>query len=149
MWAGGFLLVPAMILFARLPMAVAVGTSLAVIAANSFAGWLGHLGREPFAWGMTGAFLVAALVGMASGSSGRTDCSGDDATSGRLVCARGRYICAGESLIRQSSCGETETDSDIDLAAEFEPAARMESLPANCAGAARRRDSLPSLKADA
>ena len=42
-----------------------------------------------------------------------------------------------------------ETDNDIDLAAEFEPAARMESLPANCAGAAHRRDSLPSLKADA
>ena len=65
---GGFLLVPAMILFARLPMAMAVGTSLAVIAANSFAGWLGHLGREPFAWGLTGAFLLAALVGMAVGA---------------------------------------------------------------------------------
>jgi uncharacterized membrane protein YfcA len=42
---GGFLLVPAMILFARLPIAVVVGTSPAVIAANSFAGWLGHLER--------------------------------------------------------------------------------------------------------
>ena len=64
---GGFLLVPAMILFARLPMAMAVGTSLAVIAANSFAGWLGHLSHEPFAWKMTGAFLLAALAGMAAG----------------------------------------------------------------------------------
>jgi hypothetical protein len=63
---GGFLLVPTMILFARLPMATAVGTSLAVIAVNSFAGWLGHLGREPFAWGMTGAFLLAALAGTAA-----------------------------------------------------------------------------------
>ena len=65
---GGFLLVPAMILFARLPMAMAVGTSLAVIAANSFTGWLGHLGREPFAWGLSGAFLLAALAGMAAGA---------------------------------------------------------------------------------
>jgi uncharacterized membrane protein YfcA len=65
---GGFLLVPAMILFARLPIAVAAGTSLAVIAVNSLAGWLGHLGHEPFAWGMTGAFLLAALAGMASGA---------------------------------------------------------------------------------
>jgi len=65
---GGFLLVPAMILFARLPMALAVGTSLAVIAANSFAGWMGHLGHEPFAWGMTGAFFLAALAGMAAGA---------------------------------------------------------------------------------
>ena len=67
---GGFLIVPAMILFARLPMAMAVGTSLAVIAANSLAGWLGHLGREPFAWGMTGAFLLVALAGMAAGVRG-------------------------------------------------------------------------------
>jgi uncharacterized membrane protein YfcA len=64
----GFLLVPAMILFARMPMAVAAGTSLAVIAANSLAGWLGHLGHEPFAWGTTGAFLLAALAGMAAGA---------------------------------------------------------------------------------
>jgi uncharacterized membrane protein YfcA len=47
---------------------VAVGTSLVVIAANSMAGWLGHLGRETFAWGMTGAFLLAALAGMAAGA---------------------------------------------------------------------------------
>ena len=59
---------PAVILFGRLPMAVAVGTSLAVIAANLFAGWLGHLGHEPFAWRMTGAFLLAALAGMVSGA---------------------------------------------------------------------------------
>jgi uncharacterized membrane protein YfcA len=65
---GGFLLVPAMILFARLPMPVAVGTSLAVIAANSLAGWLAHLGRGPFAWGVTGLFLLAALAGMAAGA---------------------------------------------------------------------------------
>ena len=65
---GGFLLVPAMILFARLPIAVAAGTSLAVIAANSLVGWLGYLGHEPFAWGMTGAFLLAALAGMTSGA---------------------------------------------------------------------------------
>ncbi|MBM3823809.1 MAG: sulfite exporter TauE/SafE family protein [Verrucomicrobia bacterium] len=56
-----------MILFARLPMAVATGTSLAVIAVNSLAGWVGHLGREPIAWGMTGGYLLAALVGMTAG----------------------------------------------------------------------------------
>jgi hypothetical protein len=118
--------VPAVILFGRLPMAVAVGTSLAVIAANLFAGWLGHLGHEPFAWRMTGAFLLAALAGMASGAGLGGRLTSDNAPSVRLVRARGRCICAGESLIRQSSRGETETDSDIDLAAEFEPAARRD-----------------------
>ena len=87
---------PAVILFGRLPMAVAVGTSLAVIAANLFAGWLGHLGHEPFAWRMTGAFLLAALAGMASGAGLGGRLTSDNAPSVRLVRARGRCICAGE-----------------------------------------------------
>ena len=64
---GGFLIVPAMILFARLPMATAVGTSLVVIAANSFAGLLGHLAHTGLDWRLTTAFLAASLVGMLGG----------------------------------------------------------------------------------
>lgn len=64
---GGFLLVPAMILFARLPMATAAGTSLAVIAANSFAGLLGHLNHGGFDGRLTVGFLGAALLGMTGG----------------------------------------------------------------------------------
>ena len=41
---GGFLIVPALVLLAGVPMASAVGTSLAVIALNSFTGFLKHLG---------------------------------------------------------------------------------------------------------
>ncbi len=40
---GGFLIVPALVLLAGLPMKRAVGTSLAVIAANSAAGFAGYL----------------------------------------------------------------------------------------------------------
>lgn len=40
---GGFLLMPALIRFARLPVAMATGTSLLVIAANSGVGWISHL----------------------------------------------------------------------------------------------------------
>ncbi len=64
---GGFLIVPAMILFARLPMAVAVGTSLVVIAANSLAGLAGHLRHDGFDGRITLGFLAAALLGMAGG----------------------------------------------------------------------------------
>ena len=64
---GGFLLVPTMILFARLPMPTAVGTSLAVIAANSVAGLAGHLWHDGFDWRTTLAFLAAALLGMLAG----------------------------------------------------------------------------------
>lgn len=41
---GGFLIVPALVMFVGLPMRQAVGTSLVVIAMNSLAGFLGHLG---------------------------------------------------------------------------------------------------------
>lgn len=41
---GGFLIVPALVMLVGLPMRHAVGTSLLVIAMNSLAGLLGHLG---------------------------------------------------------------------------------------------------------
>ena len=41
---GGFLIVPALVLLANVPMANAVGTSLAIIALNSFTGFARYLG---------------------------------------------------------------------------------------------------------
>jgi uncharacterized protein len=41
---GGFLIVPALVLFAKLPMKKAVGTSLVIIAARSLIGFLGDIG---------------------------------------------------------------------------------------------------------
>lgn len=43
---GGFLIIPALVLFARLPMKKAVGTSLVVIAAKSLIGFLGDINSE-------------------------------------------------------------------------------------------------------
>ena len=41
---GGFLIIPALVLFAKLPMKKAVGTSLIIIAAKSLIGFLGDIG---------------------------------------------------------------------------------------------------------
>ncbi|GAT06890.1 sulfite exporter TauE/SafE family protein [Mycolicibacterium novocastrense] len=60
---GGFLMVPALALLGGLPMPVAVGTSLAVIAMNSFAGLAGQLARVPVDWALAGAVTAAALAG--------------------------------------------------------------------------------------
>lgn len=60
---GGFLVVPALVLFSRLPIHQAVGTSLFVIALNSLAGFVGHLGDTRLAVGPTVAFAGAALAG--------------------------------------------------------------------------------------
>ncbi len=65
---GGFLIVPALVLFAGIETNKAVGVSLAVIAFNSAFGLLGHLREGAIDWQLTGSFLLAAALGMAVGS---------------------------------------------------------------------------------
>lgn len=65
---GGFLIVPALVLLARLPMKQAVGTSLVVIAMNSAAGFTGYLGRVPIRWGFLLAFTAVAILGILLGT---------------------------------------------------------------------------------
>lgn len=66
---GGFVILPALVLFAGLEMKTAIGTSLAVIAVNSFAGMVGQLHYVQVEWPVTLEFLGAALAGMAGGSA--------------------------------------------------------------------------------
>lgn len=60
---GGFLIVPALVLRGGLPMPFAVGTSLVVIAMQSFAGFVGHLGHASIDWPVTLAVTGAAVIG--------------------------------------------------------------------------------------
>ncbi|MGC4896694.1 sulfite exporter TauE/SafE family protein [Micromonospora sp. DT31] len=60
---GGFLVVPALALLGGLPMPVAVGTSLVVIAMKSFAGLAGYLSGVSINWGLAVAVTAAAIVG--------------------------------------------------------------------------------------
>jgi uncharacterized membrane protein YfcA len=64
---GGFLIVPALVMLVGLPMKQAIGTSLAVIAMNSFAGFMGHLG-ETLNFTLIGALVVTGLFGTFAGS---------------------------------------------------------------------------------
>lgn len=65
---GGFLLMPALVKFARLPMRMATGTSLAVIAFNSAAGFLSHYGEAPSRWALALTFAGIAAAGVILGS---------------------------------------------------------------------------------
>ncbi|MFP5369635.1 MAG: sulfite exporter TauE/SafE family protein [Actinomycetes bacterium] len=65
---GGFLVVPALALLGGLPMGVAVGTSLLVIAMKSFAGLAGYLATVPIDWSLVGAITAAAVVGSLLGA---------------------------------------------------------------------------------
>ena len=60
---GGFLVVPALVLFGGLSMRLAVGTSLLVIALNSTAGLIGHWQHGALPMNATLAFTAAAMVG--------------------------------------------------------------------------------------
>jgi hypothetical protein len=64
---GGFLLMPALAKFARLPVRAATGTSLAVIACNSAAGFLSHLGGAPTPWLLAAVFAGIAGAGVLAG----------------------------------------------------------------------------------
>lgn len=65
---GGFLIVPALVMVVGLPMGEAIGTSLLVIAMNSLAGLLGHLGGPPLDVTLLLVFGLAGVAGVYSGS---------------------------------------------------------------------------------
>ena len=64
---GGFLIVPALVLFAGIETKAAVGSSLAIIALNSVGGLVGQLQQVSLDGRLTFAFLGLALVGMIGG----------------------------------------------------------------------------------
>jgi uncharacterized protein len=65
---GGFLIVPALVQIARVPMRSAVGTSLLVIALNAAAGTAGYLGHVNLPFDVLVPFTGMALVGIAIGT---------------------------------------------------------------------------------
>lgn len=66
---GGFLIIPALVLLAKLPMKQAVGTSLMIIAAKSLIGFIGDLkGNEVIDWNFLVLFSGIAIVGIIAGS---------------------------------------------------------------------------------
>lgn len=66
---GGFLVVPALVLLGGLPMEVAVGTSLVVIAMKSLAGFAGYLGHAEIDWEIAGLVAASAVGGSVIGSA--------------------------------------------------------------------------------
>ena len=65
---GGFLIVPALVLLARVPMKHAVGTSLVVIAMNAASGTLGYAGQYDVQWTFLITFTAFAIAGILAGT---------------------------------------------------------------------------------
>lgn len=66
---GGFLLVPALVLLAGVPMRRAVGTSLFVIVLNTIAGYAGYHGSVDVPWTTVAWFAGATAVGIIIGTA--------------------------------------------------------------------------------
>lgn len=91
---GGFLVVPALALLGGLPMSVAVGTSLVVIAMKSFAGLAGYLTTVQLDWGLTLGVTAAAIAGTLIGSklAGRIPEAALRMAFGWFVLAMGTFV---------------------------------------------------------
>lgn len=67
---GGFLITPALVLFAGLSMRIAIGTSLMIIAAQSLIGFAGDLSRGAHVdWMLLASVGAIAIVGIIVGSA--------------------------------------------------------------------------------
>jgi uncharacterized membrane protein YfcA len=86
---GGFLIVPALVLFAGLNPKLAAGTSLAVIVLNSTTGLIGQLRFVDLDWQLLAGFQVFAASGMVVGAT----------VASRLTDYRLRRLFAGTLLV--------------------------------------------------
>lgn len=65
---GGFLIVPALVMFGGLSMKDAIGTSLFVIFMNCVAGLIGHASQNNFDWSLTAQVTILAVAGTVFGT---------------------------------------------------------------------------------
>lgn len=61
---GGFLIIPSLVLFAKLPMKKAVGTSLFIISMNSLIGFLGDVQTITIDWKFLSSFTGISILGI-------------------------------------------------------------------------------------
>jgi uncharacterized membrane protein YfcA len=100
---GGFLIIPALVLLAKLPMKKAVGTSLMIIAAKSLIGFMGDLrGDEVIDWKFMLIFTAIAVVGIFTGSYLSSKISNDKLKPvfGWFVLVMGVYILLKETVLK-------------------------------------------------
>lgn len=100
---GGFLIIPALVLLARMPMKLAVGTSLFIIAAKSLLGFTGDLqGSEVINWPLLGTFTLLSVAGIFIGILLSKKIPGDKLKTsfGWFVLVMGIYILVKELFLQ-------------------------------------------------
>jgi uncharacterized protein len=97
---GGFLIIPALVLLAGLPMKQAVGTSLLIIGIKSLIGFLGDVGQMQIDWPFLLLFSLFAVGGIFIGSALSKRISGEKLKPvfGWFVLVMGIYIIVKETI---------------------------------------------------
>ncbi|WP_028525207.1 sulfite exporter TauE/SafE family protein [Runella limosa] len=97
---GGFLIIPALVLLARLPMKMAVGTSLLIIAAKSLIGFVGDMSNMQVDWPFLLEFTALSVVGIFVGTYMSKYIPGEKLKKsfGWFVLVMGMYIIAKELM---------------------------------------------------
>jgi uncharacterized membrane protein YfcA len=98
---GGFLIVPALALALGMPMAAAVGTSLAIIAINSVSGIAAQLGASAFDLPIAALFIMGGLAGGIVGGrlAGHVNERALSRAFALLVAGVGIYLVARNGLV--------------------------------------------------
>lgn len=98
---GGFLIIPALVVFLKLDMKTAVGTSLLLVAINSLFGFLFSLKQFEYNWAILLSFTALAIAGIFIGSKIADKISGSSLKKGFgwFVLAMGVYIIINELFI--------------------------------------------------
>ncbi|UXD71258.1 sulfite exporter TauE/SafE family protein [Sphingobacterium faecium] len=65
---GGFLIIPALVILLRMPIRIAIGTSLSIITLNSLIGFLGDIDHVQMDWLFLVKLLSITILGVAIGS---------------------------------------------------------------------------------
>lgn len=101
---GGFLIIPALVMLSKLPMKMAVGTSLLIIAAKSLIGFLGDLSSNAanMDWSLLMIVTVLAIGGIFVGNalSGKIDGNKLKKGFGWFVLVMGVYIIINELFLK-------------------------------------------------
>jgi uncharacterized protein len=99
---GGFLIIPALVVLSKLPMKMAVGTSLAIIAAKSLIGFSGELGSANIDWTFLLTISAFAIVGIFVGTalSKKIDGAKLKPAFGWFVLVMGIYIILKETVLK-------------------------------------------------
>lgn len=102
---GGFLIIPALVLFSKLPMKQAVGTSLLIIAAKSLFGFMGDLSHYHLDWFLLGSVTALAIAGIFIGNRLSRNVDGNKLKKafGWFVLVMGIYILVRELYLNPAA----------------------------------------------